>query len=378
MSRIRLVFYTEAQAFAGGEQVLSHLLNGLSNTSFRTSCVCTSSKAMKELQRRQSRANVDFFHSEARGRPSLWRTVLPLARLLARLGPEILHCNSIDSYAGSYAIFAARLARVPVVVGTIHTAGPHPHDSWADRLFAWSADHALQKAILVSEYSRTPVLRDRYLTPDKLIVIRNGTSLPHSPPKADNLERSSRSAHAVRIGSAGEMIPRKSFSTIIEALNCLGNASGEISLTIYGDGAEREKLEQLARDRNLEDVMDFPGWQDDIYAALSALDIFVLPSLNENAALVLLEAMACGLPVVATNVGAIPEYVADGQTGMLVPAQNPIALAQALQVLIADPEKRAAMGRAGRQRVEKCFTAERMVSETAQLYRQLLARQDRP
>ena len=87
--------------------------------------------------------------------------------------------------------------------------------------------------------------------------------------------------------------------------------------------------------------------------------------------------MACGLPVIATNVGGIPEYVADGKTAMLVPPQNPEALARSLQVLIADPEKRAAMGQAGRQRVERFFTVERMVAETAELYRQLLAHKDR-
>ena len=373
---IHLVFYTEAQAFAGGERILSLLLNGLPARLFKITCICTSRKMMMELQRRRSRADVDFILFEESGRPSLWRTVVPLARLLAHLGPDILHCNSIDCYAGAYAIFAGQLARVPVMVGTIHTAGPHPHYSWPDKLFAYSVDHLLRSVILVSEYCRVPVLRDRYLTPDKLSVVRNGIPLPASPPAAGTLKRSSWSARVIRIGSAGEMIPRKSFATMIEALSYLSDVNSEISLTVFGDGPDREHLEQLVRERNLEGVVNFPGWHVDIYAALRGLDIFVLPSLNESAGLVLLEAMACSLPVIATNVGGIPEYVADGQTGMLVPPQNPEALARSLQVLIADPEKRAAMGQAGRQRVERFFTAERMVAETAQLYRQLLAHKD--
>ena len=369
---IHLVFYTEAQAFAGGERVLSLLLNGLSTKLFKITCVCTSRKTMMELQRRRSRADLDFILFEESGRPSVWRTVVPLARLLAHLGPDILHCNSIDCYAGAYAIFAGQLARVPIMVGTIHTAGPHPQRTPLEKLFGWTVDHLLDAVILVSEYCRTPVLRDRHLGPTKLTVIHDGIDLPPpSPEPPGGAPRTAGSERPIIIGSAGQLIPHKSYDTLLKAAQFLAQQH-DVHVTVFGEGRDRERLEKLARELDLSERIHLPGWQEDIYSALRLLDVFVLPSINESAGLVLLEAMACGLPVVATRVGGIPEYVADGETGLLVPPRDPGALAEAIASLIVDPAKRAAFGRAGRQRVEAHFTAERMVAETARLYRQLL------
>ena len=369
---IRLVFYTEAQAFGGGERILSLLLNGLSAKSFKITCICTSRKTMMELQRRQSRADVDFILFEESGRPSLWRTVVPLTRLLAHLGPDILHCNSIDCYAGAYAIFAGRLARVPVIVGTIHTAGPHPQHTPLDKLFAWTVDHLLDAVVLVSEYCRTPVLRDRHLGPTKLTVIHNGINLP--PPRPERAGSGPRTAASERptvIGSAGQLIPHKGYDTLLKAAQLLAQQH-DIHVAVFGEGPDRQRLEELARELDLSERIHLPGWQEDISSALRPLDLFVLPSINESAGLVLLEAMACELPVVATRVGGIPEYVAEGETGLLVPPGDPGALAEAIASLIVDPAKRAAFGRAGRQRVEAHFTAERMVAQTAALYRKLI------
>ena len=108
---------------------------------------------------------------------------------------------------------------------------------------------------------------------------------------------------------------------------------------------------------------------------LNALDIFVLPSLSEGLPMSLLEAMACGLPVVATRVGGIPEVVIDGQTGLLVPSQNAQALVQALEVLVQQKTTRMQLGHEGRKRVIDYFSQQRMVHEYQTLYEALLHRQ---
>jgi len=372
MSRVRLTYFVQAADFAGGEQVLAALLDHLPRDEFEPTCICTGHRTLAALERRLQRPDVELVYFDMGPHPSVWKTVRPLSHLLRSLRPDIVHCSGIDQYAGSYAILASRLIRVPIVLGTIHTAGPHPQRTPLAKLFAWTVDHLLDAVILVSQYCRTPVLRDRHLAPTKLTVIHNGVDLP--PPRREPPGSGPRTAGRERrtvIGSAGQLIPHKSYDTLLKAAQLLTQRH-DVHVTVFGEGPDRERLEKLARELDLSERIQLPGWQEDIYSALRLLDVFVLPSINESAGLVLLEAMACELPVVATRVGGIPEYVADGETGLLIPPRDPGALAQAIASLILDPAKRAAFGRAGRQRVEAHFTAERMMAQTARLYRRLL------
>jgi glycosyltransferase involved in cell wall biosynthesis len=117
----------------------------------------------------------------------------------------------------------------------------------------------------------------------------------------------------------------------------------------------------------------FTGYQKDVRPWLAALDIFVLSSDWEGMSNALLEAMAAGLPVVATAAGGTPDVVAEGRTGLLVPPRDPCALAEAIESLVRDPDLRHSMGRAGRERVAECFSVERMVERTQTLYETLLS-----
>lgn len=123
------------------------------------------------------------------------------------------------------------------------------------------------------------------------------------------------------------------------------------------------RLHRLAADLGLADQVVFTGHLEDVRPALAALDIFVHPGDPEPFGLVNLEAMAMGKPVVAFAHGALPGIVTDGETGVLIPPGDEAALAKAVVLLLQDPARRAAMGRAGRTRVEECFTAERIASE---------------
>ena len=370
---IRLLFYSQAEALAGGERILSELLRRLPEDRYEVACVCTSLEMMTSLQRGQDSDDVRFLLFDQGSRPSVWRTVLPLARLMARFKPDIIHCNGIDQYGCAYAILAGRLIRTPVVIGTVHTAGPHPQRKLPDKLFAWVIDRMLDAAILVSNYCRIPVLRDRHLDANDLIVIHNGVDLGNSPATGRHYHRSSYEVRGrpIIIGSAGQLIAHKGFATLLEAAHLLSQEH-DLEVRIFGEGPDWKRLDQLIQEINMTGRFHLCGWSKDIYDALQTLDIFVLPSSNESAGLVILEAMACALPVVATNVGGIPEYVADSETGLLVPTGNSPALAEAIATLIVAPDKRKSLGLAGRERVERLFNVERMVSETDQLYRSLL------
>jgi glycosyltransferase involved in cell wall biosynthesis len=144
-------------------------------------------------------------------------------------------------------------------------------------------------------------------------------------------------------------------------------------LEIAGDGPSRPMLEALAKELNLEDRARFLGRVDDVPALLGRASMLVLPSRMEGISLTLLEAMARGLPCVATRVGGNPEVVIDGETGLLVPSENPEALASAIQALGNDPERAAAFGQAGRARAERHFDIRRTVAIYEAIYQHHVA-----
>lgn len=165
--------------------------------------------------------------------------------------------------------------------------------------------------------------------------------------------------------------PFKNPQTIIEACSLLARRGVSFRLFVAGDGILRQELESLTHQRDIADRVHWLGHVDDPRALLQESDIFTLASTGEAFGLVLPEAMACGLPVVATRSGGIVEIVDDGKTGLLVPPLNPEALADALQQLIQDAAARRKMGEAGRSRVAKKFTIETVVAGTLKIYESL-------
>jgi glycosyltransferase involved in cell wall biosynthesis len=129
-----------------------------------------------------------------------------------------------------------------------------------------------------------------------------------------------------------------------------------VSVVLVGGGPERMTLEQMAKETGVDDRLIITGWREDARDHLTGLDLFVLPSRFEGFPLAILEAMLACLPVVATDVGSVAEAVIDGETGLLVPPEDPEALAASISELLADPERRRRMGAAGRRRVLEHFS----------------------
>ena len=147
-------------------------------------------------------------------------------------------------------------------------------------------------------------------------------------------------------------------------------------LVLIGDGTIRADLERIVRDLALQANVCFAGWRTDATRLLGGADIFVLPSLWEGFGLVLLEAMAAPLPIVASNVGAIPEIVVDNETGLLVRPAAEEALCRALIKMIASPALRTKMGTQGRRRLEQEFSVPKMVQAIETIYNQLAVKQE--
>ncbi len=175
------------------------------------------------------------------------------------------------------------------------------------------------------------------------------------------------------IGSVGRLDePVKGYAILLQALEILGGSVPEMVCLLCGDGPARAELERKVQERGLTAQVRFLGERQDVPLVLQALDLYVQPSLSEGFGLSVLEAMATGLPVVATHSGGLPEVVQDGVTGDLVPPGDATRLAQRILALLEEPERRAAYGRAGELRARREFPLERMVRGWSTLYRELL------
>ena len=171
----------------------------------------------------------------------------------------------------------------------------------------------------------------------------------------------------------GRLVPIKNHRLLLKAGALIRQkGAGAVVLLIVGGGDLRASLAQDAEELRIADAVKFLGWRRDLPAVYAASDVVVLTSVNEGTPVSLIEAMAAGLPVVATSVGGVPDVVEDGVTGTLVPSGSAEALAEAIMVLAADGNLRASFGRAGRDRAFQQYTRQRLITEVAALYDELL------
>jgi glycosyltransferase involved in cell wall biosynthesis len=168
------------------------------------------------------------------------------------------------------------------------------------------------------------------------------------------------------IGAVGRLVPVKDHVTLVDAVAELRSGGSEATLVIAGEGPERAAIEARAAARGVD--LRLLGYRPDVEQVLAALDVFVLSSVSEGLSNTILEAMAAGRAVVATNVGGAEEMIEDGITGVLVPRSDPKAMAEALRRVLAAGDGGAAMGAAARRRVEAEFTLAGMMDRYEQLY----------
>ena len=302
------------------------------------------------------------------GMPAKWRwdALWRLYRLLHRERPVILHTWMFHANIPGRVL--GRLAGVPIVISSERTMAMESRlRCWLNRI----TDALTDRVVCVSQRVADFVVRQVGIPRRKTVVIPNGIDVrnfEHLPIKQQARAALGLPFDQVLIGTVARLDPVKRLDVLLQAMKSLS----DVYAIIVGDGPERARLGAMRKRLGL-DRVHFVGQQGDVRPWLAALDVFVLSSDWEGMPNAVLEAMAAGLPVVATTVGGMPEVVVDGVTGLLIPPRDPQALAQAINVLLVDPERRYEMGQTGRERVRQHFTVEHMVEETESLYEQLLA-----
>ena len=292
-----------------------------------------------------------------------------LYRLLRRERPFILytwlfHANISGRIVG-------RLTRVPIIISG--RRGLSIGGTGREQLTRWTASLD-DRVVAVCEMARQAEIKHAGGRPEKVVTIYNGIKLAQvsSSARVTMRQKWGIAPEIMLLGFVGRLHPVKGVGDLLRAVAVLRPQHPFLRLLIVGDSPLRADLEQQAAAFSLSDTVIFAGRQDDVAAVLPGLDVLVLPSLAEGLSNILLEAMAAGLPVVATAVGGTPELVIDGETGLLVPPQDADSLALAIRQLLENPILARQMGEAGRRRVQTHFSMEQMVKQTEQLYDALL------
>lgn len=295
-----------------------------------------------------------------------------LRGLMRREGVQVVHAH--DGASQFYAFAAAKTLPGVRTVYTFHRGHLVDNRDWSDLARNKLLDLFTDRYVFVSAERRDFYCRRNHISLAKAEVIYNGVDVElcrqRAPQGTPCRARLGLSADATLLGAVGALKPAKALDVLLRSLPEVIKQVPKAHLVVVGEGPERPRLEALARELGLEGRVSLVGHRQDVLDWINALDIFVMPPRADGFSLVFVEAMACGKPVVASRVGGIPEAVVEGQTGLLVPPEDPQALARAVIRLCADPQEAARLGQAGAVRAAKHFQVAGMVER----YRQALTR----
>ncbi|MGB4076436.1 MAG: glycosyltransferase [Minisyncoccia bacterium] len=300
---------------------------------------------------------------------SEWTALRTLITLIKEEAPDIVHVNSSK---GGLALLAARIGRVSHIIFTTHGWAFNEARPWWQRMLihlVYAITVLLShKTICVSDAIR----RDLAWFPDflgRFVVVRNGLPSPTFLTKEEARERLGiPQSTAFVLGMIAELHPIKRVDDAIRALAELTPHHPELSLVVIGDGKEHAWLSEYAAHYDVAERVYLKGFIESAATYLKAFDVFLMPSRSEALALALIEAGYARLPVVASRVGGIPEVITHKKTGLLVPRENPHALARALREMIEHPDQAALYGEALHKSVRERFSSERMLTETFRVY----------
>jgi glycosyltransferase involved in cell wall biosynthesis/ribosomal protein S18 acetylase RimI-like enzyme len=309
----------------------------------------------------------------------LWDLVglFRLHSFLRRHRYEIVHTHT--SKAGFIGRLAAWRAGVPAIVHTVHGFAFHEQSSvWVRIAFSAlerMASRWCHRIVSVSEFHRRWAVDLHICSSRHIQAIPNGIA-PLYRREGGNLADLRRQLGAgegdLLILTPARLVEDKGLTYLIEAAAILPRGAPGYRVAIAGDGPVRTRLERLASDRGVSDVVTFLGFREDVGDLLAASDMVVLTSLREGLSISLLEAMAAARPIIATSIGSHRELASQAEMARLVPPANPVALAEAIQELARDPALRARLAEAARRLFEARYTEDRMLNAYRQLYLSLL------
>jgi len=346
----------------GGPQQVVYLINALRERGHDNTLVCPPDSGIDGVARQAGIRVQNLFCAGDLDLPFAYR----LTQFLKEQRPDIVHCHSrrgADMLGG----LAATLAEVPAVVS-------RRVDNTEIRLLATLRYKPFRKIIAISE-AIAAVLREHDVEDERIAVIRSAVdvdSFPESPDCTAFREEFDIAQGTFAIAAAGQLILRKGHRYLLQAVAERAQGQTPLRLVIFGEGDLNKELRDQAESLGLGNAVQFAGFREDLDGFIGCFDLLVHPALTEGLGVAALKAAAAGVPVVGFDAGGLNEAVADGETGVLVPAEDVEALSGAIAMLMDDDQMRARMGRAGRERMQKDFSIATMADRHLALYEAVL------
>ena len=355
-----------AKSWRGGQRQVLLTVLGLRERGHRTVLVANpegelASRASEghDLIRLAPRAEVDLHAG--------WK----LSRIIRDLRPDIVHAHDPHAVAlASLALSFLTSGNCPKLVASRRVAfhlKAHAFSRWKY--------HQVNCFIAASNAIHQMLIGDG-IDPNRVVTVYEGIDLHRiqAEPAANIHAEFWLPTHAPVVGAVAALTQEKGHRYLIDAAALVVREVPDARFVILGEGELRPVLERQIKELHLDKHVVLPGFRADILSFIKSFDLFVMSSLFEGLGTSLLDAMALSKPTVASDTGGIPEVVSHGETGLLVPPRDARALASAIGKLLQDPDRRERMGRAGLDRVNRLFSAERMVEKTIGVYRNLASR----
>lgn len=348
--------------------MVTNLVNHLNPSQFESTIISFAPIKAVENRVDPKKVRVISLNKKAGNNPIL---IFKIGLLLKKVGVHIVQTHNWGTALEG--ILGAKLACIPRVIHAERGTIEDKKRNIVLQRFLWGfADQVLS----VSETHRKRVSNIVGFPHEKITAIVNGVDTERFSPKPeikqDIRKKLGLKKNSLCIGTVGSLRSVKNHSLLISACKTISSNFDQVEVLIVGEGPLESHLIQEVKTLGLSEKIHFAGGQPNIPEILSTLDIFVLPSLSEGMPNAVLEAMACGIPVIATSVGGVPEVIEDGKNGILITSKDKESLIQALTKLIQDREKRYRLGVEGRRRVLSHFSLKKMVSEYQTLYESLM------
>lgn len=375
MRMLRVLEMIDRPFLGGGQMVVLSLARGLDRSAFAVAaCSAAGGPLVAELEK----ASVPHFAVPI-GKTSGPKTVRAVAGVLREQAIDVLHTHG--GIAGLYGRLAARRAGTPVVVHTVHGIHYLHYRNPVLRRALIALERRLSRTtdavVFVSEADRDRALALRLAPRERLRLVRNGVD-PLAAPESWRLEALRRELGLepgdVVIGAVSRLHRQKGVGFLVAAAGLVLARRPEARFLVAGGGPLAAELDREVRERGLGRAFRLLGERSDAAELLALFDVFVLPSLWEGLPLVLIEAAGLAKPMVASDIDGVREVIRDGETGLLVPAGNPAALAAAILRLLEDRALGRRLGDRARAEIPPVFARSRMIAETQALYRELFVK----
>ena len=368
----KIAFVTDARAWGGAEIYLSRIMSSLVENGWDVTLLAAERETVEGWLASVEADGVRVLRHDPH-REIDRNAVRSLTGLLR--GFPLVHINKTAPRNSLPVIPAARRAGARHIVTTEHIVrrpvSHYPLGEVVLTTLVRRTNRLVDRIVVVSENSRESYLRNYRPDPRKVVTIHNGIDLT----RFRNTASRGRTRRELGIADGdvvavviGRLTAGKGHDTLFDALPRALSGAPELRFLIVGNGPLEAELRRRVGSAGLEERTLFTGFRSDVPDLLAAADLFVLPSHGESFPLTVLEAMAAALPVVATDVGGVPEAVVDGRTGLLVPPADAASLADALVRVGTDADLRRSMGEAGRVRAEREFDERRSIGALMDLY----------